>query len=99
MVVAGRSSHLADEVEPIDELESAKCLRHAGLALLGAGAALRKQGQAEPQSAGPQLAGDGSPLDTGSSEIRAAIERYEVELRDLNRVYALPGSRRSGRSK
>ena len=37
-------------------------------------------------------AADGSPLDTGASEVRPVIERYEVELRDLNRVYPLPGS-------
>jgi uncharacterized protein (DUF885 family) len=35
---------------------------------------------------------DGTPLDTGTSEIRPVIERYDVELRDLNRVFALPGS-------
>ena len=38
------------------------------------------------------LAGDGTPLDTGTSELRPLIERYSVELRDLERVYALPGS-------
>jgi len=38
------------------------------------------------------LATDGSPLDTGTSELRPVIERYDVELRDLNRVHALPGS-------
>lgn len=35
---------------------------------------------------------DGSPLDTGTSELRPAIERFGVELRDLNRVYPLLGS-------
>jgi uncharacterized protein (DUF885 family) len=35
---------------------------------------------------------DGSPLDVGVSELRPVIERYDVELRDLARVYALPGS-------
>jgi uncharacterized protein (DUF885 family) len=38
------------------------------------------------------IATDGSPLDTGTSELRPVIERYDIELRDLNRVYALPGS-------
>src|SRR5262245_29798939 len=38
------------------------------------------------------VAADGTPLDTGISEIQPVIERYEVELRNLNRVYALPGS-------
>src|SRR5262249_45165557 len=37
-------------------------------------------------------ASDNSPLDTGTSELRPMIERYDVELRDLNRVYALHGS-------
>jgi hypothetical protein len=36
---------------------------------------------------------DGSPLDTGTSELRPVIERYDVDLRDLNRVYPLAGSR------
>jgi hypothetical protein len=35
---------------------------------------------------------DGSPLDTGMSEVRPVIERYLVELRDVQRVYAVPGS-------
>ena len=38
------------------------------------------------------LGTDGSPLDTGTSELRPVIERYEVELRNLNRVYAILGS-------
>ena len=82
-------------------------IRRAGLALLGAGAASNLEPQAVAQRAAPKapaasntkpeecnclLAADGSPLDTGASEIRPVIERYEVELRDLNRVYAVPGS-------
>lgn len=39
-----------------------------------------------------QSASDGTPLDTGTSELRPVIERYDVELRNLNRVYSLPGS-------
>ena len=77
------------------------------MALLGTGAASRLAPEALAQRTGSKppaasiskaedcnctLAGDGSPLDIGTSEIRAAIERYQVELRDLNRVYALPGS-------
>jgi hypothetical protein len=31
-------------------------------------------------------------LDTSTSELRPMIERYDVELRDLNRVYPLPSS-------
>jgi hypothetical protein len=38
------------------------------------------------------LAADGSPLDTATSELRPVIERYVVDLRDINRVYSLPGS-------
>ena len=39
-----------------------------------------------------QSASDGTPLDTGTSELRPVIERYDVDLRNLNRVYPLPGS-------
>lgn len=74
-------------------------LRRAGLALVGAGAASRLAPEAVAQRTASKAedcncstGSDGSPLDTGSSEIRPAIDRYEVELRDLNRVYALPGS-------
>ncbi len=69
------------------------------MALLGAGTAAQLEPQAAAQRTGSRadecncsMASDGSPLDTGMSEIRPAIERYEVELRDLNRVYAIPGS-------
>ncbi|MEI9970679.1 MAG: hypothetical protein WDO73_00765 [Ignavibacteriota bacterium] len=81
-------------------------IQKAGLAWLGAGAASRLNAQASPQKGAKTpapsttkaedcnclLASDGSPLDTGASELRPVIERYEVELRDLNRVFALPGS-------
>ena len=80
-------------------------MRRAGLAMLGAGAvaewgpqALAQRPEAKPPSSvkandcNCSLASDGSPLDTGVSEVRPVIERYEVELRDLNRVYALAGS-------
>ena len=74
--------------------------------MLGTGAALASEPQASaqrgakspaPSNAKPDdcncsLATDGSPLDTGTSELRPVIERYEVELRDLNRVYPLEGS-------
>ena len=46
----------------------------------------------KPEDCNCTHAPDGSPLDTGTSEIRPVIERYQVELRDLERVYALPGS-------
>jgi hypothetical protein len=38
------------------------------------------------------IAADGTPLDTGTSELRPVIERYTVELRDYERVYPIPGS-------
>jgi uncharacterized protein (DUF885 family) len=75
--------------------------RRGGAALLGAGAlanpAPAQRAQTKP--AAPKadecncsFATDGSPLDTGTSELRPVIERYEVELRNLNRVYAILGS-------
>jgi hypothetical protein len=63
-------------------------LRGGGLALFGGGLLSPVERTAEAQ----QKAVDGSPLDTGTSEMRPVIERYAVELRDLNRVYAVPGS-------
>ena len=47
---------------------------------------------AKPDDCNCTKASDGSPLDTGTSELRPVIERYGVELRDGERVYALPGS-------
>jgi hypothetical protein len=38
------------------------------------------------------IAADGTPLDTGTSEVRPMIERYSVELRDRERIYPLEGS-------
>src|SRR5215475_10912461 len=38
------------------------------------------------------LGADRSPLDTGTSELRPVIERYDVELRNINRVYPIAGS-------
>ena len=68
--------------------------------MLGAGGATAQRPagkQAAPSSPKAEdcncsSASDGSPLDFAASEIRPAIDRYEVDLRDLNRVYALPGS-------
>src|ERR1700722_5080473 len=59
--------------------------RRASLTLLGAGIAAA-------QRTGPKVAADGTPLDAVESEIRPVIERYEVELRNFNRVYGAPGS-------
>jgi len=65
--------------------------------LLGAGALgpapMRAQkSPAKPESCNCTLGADGTPLDTGTSELRPVIERYSVELRDYERVYPLPGS-------
>jgi Bacterial protein of unknown function (DUF885) len=90
----------------MSKLNRRSALRRAGLALLGTGAASGLEPQAAVQRAGSKsaapatatddcnclLGADGSPLDTGVSEIRPVIERYEVELRDLERVYPLQGS-------
>src|SRR4051795_12613130 len=70
------------------KLDRRRLLRGGGLALFGGGVLAQLERPVEAQ----QKAADGSPLDTGTSEMRPVIERYGVELRDLNRVYALPGS-------
>lgn len=82
-------------------------LKRGGLALFGAGIVAQVEPIAlaqRPAAKTPALstsngeacncthAPDGSPLDTGTSELKPAIERYSVDLRDLQRVYALPGS-------
>ncbi|MGA7240962.1 MAG: hypothetical protein WBY44_35090, partial [Bryobacteraceae bacterium] len=83
-----------------------RLLKNTGLALFGTGALsqleppARAQKNAARSAAAPAaaedcnctLGGDGTPLDTGTSELRAVIERYQVELRDYERIYALPGS-------
>jgi len=75
-------------------------LKRGGAALLGAGvlsqvetsALAQRTAAAKPDDCNCTHAPDGSPLDTGTSEIRPVIERYQVELRDVERVYPLPGS-------
>jgi hypothetical protein len=84
-----------------------RLIRRGGLAVLGAAgftqlepAANAQRGQAKTNVAPTAkldnchctTAPDGSPLDTGTSEIRPVIERYQVELRNLDRVYGVPGS-------
>ena len=70
------------------KLDRRSVLRGGGLALLGSG-----WGKAQRTAECNCTRGtDGTPLDTGTSEMRPVIERYDVELRDLNRVYAVPGS-------
>jgi hypothetical protein len=63
-------------------------LRGGGALLLGAG-----WGSAQrPADCNCTRGTDGSPLDTGTSELRPVIERYDVELRNLNRVFPMAGS-------
>lgn len=65
-------------------------LLQRGLMLFGAGAV---SGVAQRTGdCNCTKATDGSPLDVLDSEVRPIIERYEVELRNLNRIYATPGS-------
>jgi hypothetical protein len=72
------------------KLDRRSVLRGGGLALLGSG-----WGNAQRTAGCDCTRGsDGTPLDTETSEMRPVIERYDVELRDLNRVYAVPGSGR-----
>ena len=63
--------------------------------LWGGGLALVGSGSGTPQrnvNCNCASGSDGMPLDTGTSKIRPVMERYEVELRDLNRLFALPDS-------
>ena len=72
------------------KLDRRSVLRGGGLALLGSG-----WGKAQRTAECNCTRGsDGTPLDTGASRMQPVIERYDVELRDLNRVYAVPGSSR-----
>ena len=72
----------------LKKLNRRSMLRGGGWAALGAGLGTA-QGAPDCNCT---RASDGSPLDTGTSELRPMIERYDADLRDLNRVYALPGS-------
>jgi hypothetical protein len=75
-------------------------LKKAGAALFGATALSAQKLPSKPAPAASlkteecncALADDGTPLDTGNSELRPVIDRYSVELRDFERVYALQGS-------
>ncbi len=72
----------------MSKLDRRSLLRGGGLALLGAG-----WGSAQrPADCNCGKASDGSPLDTGASELKPVIERYDVDLRNLNRVFAMAGS-------
>jgi uncharacterized protein (DUF885 family) len=67
-------------------------LRSSGILLLGAGAVAAQNGGSNADDCNCTHAADGSPLDGLDSEIRPFIERYEVELRNLNRIFGAPGS-------
>jgi hypothetical protein len=75
----------------LKRIDRRAALRRGGLALT---AALFTGSETDAQQASCNCtkATDGTPLDTGTSELRPVIERYDVELRNLNRVYSLAGS-------
>jgi len=69
--------------------------QQASLTLLGAGIFQKVVAQRTAPKADEcncSRASDGTPLDVVPSEIRPVIERYEVDFRNLNRVYGAPGS-------
>jgi len=70
------------------ELNRRSILRGGGIAALGAGLGTAQR----TTDCNCAKASDGSPLDMGTSELRPMIERYDAELRDLNRLFAVPGS-------
>ena len=90
----------------VHKLGRRRLLRRGTLALMGAGTLMQTEplhAQKIPANPSPSppakaddcdctLAADGTPLDTGTSELRPVIERYSVELRDYERIYPLPGS-------
>ncbi len=63
-------------------------LRSGGLALLGAGWGSAQRGADCNCTKGS----DGTLLDIGGSELKPVIERYDVDLRNLNRVFPMQGS-------
>jgi Bacterial protein of unknown function (DUF885) len=76
-------------LEPINRRS---VLRRSSAALFGAAFFTGTESEAQQQACNCTRASDGTPLDTGTSELRPVIERYDVELRNLNRVYSLAGS-------
>ena len=83
-------------------MDRRQLLRNGGLAILGAGALSPQEliAQAHPgkttQTASPAAcacdkAADGTPLDTGTSEMIPVVARYDVEYAELSRRF-LPGS-------
>ena len=78
-------SYLEDDLKTLNRRS---LLRTGGMAALGASA-----GSAErTPECGCTRASDGSPLDTGTSELRPMIERCFVDLQDLERIYPMAGS-------
>src|ERR1700759_1523168 len=83
-------------------MDRRQLLKGSGVAMLGAG--LRRPhdlvAQARPGTTphtasagacGCETAADGTPLDTGTSEMIPVVERYDIELSELSRRF-LPGS-------
>jgi hypothetical protein len=60
--------------------------------------AAAQKASAKPEDCNCTHAPDGSPLDTGISEIRPVIERYQVELRDVVPPYIRINSSASTRN-
>ena len=83
-------------------MDRRQLLKGSGLAILGAGTlspqdliAQAHPGKAKQTASGAacacETAADGTPLDTGTSEMIPVVERYDVELSEVSRRF-LPGS-------
>jgi uncharacterized protein (DUF885 family) len=75
--------------DDLKKLNRRSLLRTGGMAAMGANAA---SAQRNSPDCACSRAPDGSPLDTGTSELRPMIERFFVELQDLERVHPMAGS-------
>ena len=83
-------------------MDRRQLLKGSGLAILGAGTLSPQElvAQAHPGktthaasagACGCEIAADGTPLDTGTSEMIPVVERYDIELSELSRIF-VPGS-------
>lgn len=83
-------------------MDRRQLLKGSSLAILGAGTLSAQDlvaqvhpgkaaHTASPAACGCETAADGTPLDTGASEMIPVVERYDLELNELSRVF-LPGS-------
>src|ERR1700761_4346788 len=83
-------------------MDRRQLLKGSGLAMLGAGlqsphdlVAQARPGKtthtASAGACGCETAADGTPLDTGTSEMIPVVERYDLELSEVSRRF-LPGS-------